>query len=760
MIKQLKSFQTKAVQTLSSKAEFILNNDDLNNKTLVLKSPTGSGKTFTTTKLIEKISKDYGGSICFIWISIGSGELQKQSFNSVKSSVDNSFKCTLLTDNSVLSEKGMINNEIVFLNWEKIYSKNKNTNEYKNSIMKESENTNFQVFLKNTRDKNKKIVLIIDEAHRNAKTERALELRDDVISPSLTIEVSATPIFEKNSLHMHVVDIYDVINEGMIKKNILINDSIDSSDETTDSFKIVISEALKKREVLLSEINKRNLNINPLILFQVPDGADGDETINRIKTELNNYSINENNGNLAIWLNGVPENFIKSEIVKNNSEIEGLIFKKAISTGWDCPRAWILVKLREIKSQSFDIQTVGRILRTPFAKHFDNDLLDNGYVYTNLEKITVSDDAYSPNIIKVYKSIRGKKYSSLKIKSNYKSRGGLYNDIESDFYDFWDKFIINKYGLKCLDKGSLDHVIKMNVKILEQKMISSENIESSNQNIELDVEKLLNTININININDRDKIFKKFISENISNFSASRSVSTVKMTLYRFIKSISTLDLKPHEIQNIILINEKLFSDLLFVCSSNYRDYKNEKIKNIERWTETEFDIPSIKMFNSNTYTVLSSKKSIYQPFYVFNTNSKGTDLKWNKLEASFIEFLDNCDKVEWFWQNGAEHMESNFGIKVEKTNSTFQPDFIVKFSDGKIGIFDTKGENYNVDDTKVKAEALQRYLKIANSAQYEKNIIGGIVILEKNKFLINNKDVYKRYKEKPLEWNLIEDII
>ena len=47
--------------------------------------------------------------------------------------------------------------------------------------------------------------------------------------------------------------------------------------------------------------------------------------------------------------------------------------KQAISTGWDCPRAKILVKLREGMSEQFEIQTIGRIRRMPEAKHYEDD---------------------------------------------------------------------------------------------------------------------------------------------------------------------------------------------------------------------------------------------------------------------------------------------------------------------------------------------------------------------------------------------------
>jgi len=66
-----------------------------------------------------------------------------------------------------------------------------------------------------------------------------------------------------------------------------------------------------------------------------------------------------------------------------------LIFKQAIDTGWDCPRAHILVKFRESHSETFEIQTVGRILRMPEQKHYASEELNRGYIYTNVQSIIV-----------------------------------------------------------------------------------------------------------------------------------------------------------------------------------------------------------------------------------------------------------------------------------------------------------------------------------------------------------------------------------
>lgn len=91
--------------------------------------------------------------------------------------------------------------------------------------------------------------------------------------------------------------------------------------------------------------------------------------------------------------------------------------------------------------------------------------------------------------------------------------------------------------------------------------------------------------------------------------------------------------------------------------------------------------------------------------------------------------------------------MQENFGIKIDEKGKTFQPDFIVKYTDGTIGIYDTKPIGDRVDDTKVKAEALQNYIK------EQKKVVGGIVIFENGVAKVNSKEAYRDFREGAEDW-------
>ncbi len=69
-------------------------------------------------------------------------------------------------------------------------------------------------------------------------------------------------------------------------------------------------------------------------------------------------------------------------------------------------------------------------------------------------------------------------------------------------------------------------------------------------------------------------------------------------------------------------------------------------------------------------------------------------------------------------------------------------------FKDGKIGIYDTKASGFQEDDNKLKAEALQKYIKEENKRKKKDLLIGGLVIKEGEHFRINSDGQYEPFKD------------
>jgi type III restriction enzyme len=70
--------------------------------------------------------------------------------------------------------------------------------------------------------------------------------------------------------------------------------------------------------------------------------------------------------------------YISPEREQESAWVRVLIAKDAISTGWDCPRAEVMVSFRPAKDRTHITQLLGRMVRTPLARRIPgNDRLNS-----------------------------------------------------------------------------------------------------------------------------------------------------------------------------------------------------------------------------------------------------------------------------------------------------------------------------------------------------------------------------------------------
>jgi len=73
-----------------------------------------------------------------------------------------------------------------------------------------------------------------------------------------------------------------------------------------------------------------------------------------------------------------PVPYIEPQRVQDQKRIRVLLAKSAISTGWDCPRAEVLVSMRPAQDRTHITQLLGRMIRTPLARRIPgNELLNS-----------------------------------------------------------------------------------------------------------------------------------------------------------------------------------------------------------------------------------------------------------------------------------------------------------------------------------------------------------------------------------------------
>ena len=767
---ELKDYQRDAVDELK---------DDFNlaferkGKVIVFKSPTGSGKTFMASSLFEELTEENPDlDFCVVWCSIGKGQLQKQSFLNVKEYLQGNPVCTLLEDDFFGSRSFIKKHEIVFVNWEKLVDQDKETGEWINNLMKDQEGRSFIDVIDNTKKRGTKIILVVDESHIGAKGgTRISEFKEKVIIPDVTLEMSATPIITNQDFTV-VVDPQKVIDEGMMKEQIVVNKGIkEIQDDEFDSETLILQKAYEMRERLKKEYEKIGSRVNPLVLIQIPNVQAGDEKKIVIKDFLREKGVTQENGKLVSWCDD-SDDFDRVRIRDIDNKIEFLIFKTAIATGWDCPRAQILIKFREGKSEIFEIQTVGRILRTAEAKSYGDELLDTGYVFSNIKGIETKKETYSPNIIKTlwsYFRTDDKKrpvYSKIHLRSFYRSRKEDYNAANAKFSDYFVKAFMDFFELQESDKYSIPNMTLFDIKGLvipkfgEDEIVSEKAIDS----VQIDKEKTYQTDTAKVRIagSDLEKAYYSLISEHLNGLAYIRSKPSVNVAIFdafsMFLGSIFKRDEKVIGVQKTVISNVGIFSKILDTATLAFR-HDLESNKGL-KGTTYDFEISPKKAFSSVTHEDYHSKLSLYQPLYVLLQDINN---KPNKLETDFMDFLSMQDgAVDWFWQNGPEVMRTNFGISYNNGLSTFQPDWIVRYKDGTIGIYDTKPIDHNVEDTKVKAEALFAYLESINQnrSKYYGKVIGGIVVQSGSTFFVTNEPVYYDYKASPRHYELFENTI
>ncbi len=726
MIK-LKDYQKQAVENLHSKIENSLKSSE--NEVVIFQAPTGSGKTLMVSELLKELVKNRADDkkFSFIWVSVRM--LHEQSKERLDNYYENDeiLKCSYFDD---LVDRRIDENEILFINWHSINKKDINI------FVKENEqDNNLSSIIKNTKEDGKTIILIIDESHHTADSDKSKELIE-VISPKVTLEVSATPHLTQID-EIEKVRLSDVKEEEMIKSEIAVNpEFLDIKVGTKSSDEVVIEEALKTREALVKMYKKEGAKVNPLILIQLPDNKAGllskKEDVIKI---LDKKGITEKNGKLAIWLSEDKSDTLIN-IEKNNNEVEVLIFKQAIALGWDCPRASILVIFRESKSFTFTIQTIGRIMRMPELKYYSKEPeLNKGFIFTNIPEVDakITED-YAKDYITVYESKRDNKlYKNISLSSIFLRRQRERTRLSGEF---------PKLFMKVATDIDLEEKVNLKPTKIVSPLISDGRIVDIDKSGEIEHE---GTIKVALNEKELQEKFDKFIVQNCTPYAPADSSDRLKTALYQFFNQKFKFEKYDPKVQRIVLGKEnvQLFVDIINLAKEKYKKEVVEKLAEKRELTETsEWEVPVIVSYNSR-YQKQEQPISVVKPFYT---------AKQSEPERLFVDLLNNSSKVKWWYKNGEGEMK--YFAVLRPDDQAFYPDFIIQLKDGTICIFETK-QGMTAKDAKERAEALQKYIKTQNKKG--KKLRGGIAIFVNGTWRYNDEEKYEYNANDLSSWKVLD---
>ncbi|MCB0446421.1 MAG: DEAD/DEAH box helicase family protein, partial [Gelidibacter sp.] len=216
-------------------------------------------------------------------------------------------------------------------------------------------------------------VIIIDESH-NFEADLRVDMLNN-INPSFIFDLTATPRQKSNIISF--VDAHKLKKNNMVKLPVIVYNHQDTNE--------VINSAIQMQKTLESKAKEQQAKggkyIRPIVLFQAqPKTSDDNITFEKIKENLIDIGIPESH----ISIKTANKDEIKNEdLMSPECEVRYIITVNALKEGWDCPFAYVLASLAN-KTSSVDVeQILGRVLRLPYVKKHDDELLNYSYVFTS-----------------------------------------------------------------------------------------------------------------------------------------------------------------------------------------------------------------------------------------------------------------------------------------------------------------------------------------------------------------------------------------
>ncbi|HPM85702.1 MAG TPA: hypothetical protein PLI99_01250, partial [archaeon] len=633
--------------------------------------------------------------------------------------------------------------------------------------------------------------LVVDEAHLHSRTDLAQGIID-WINPKVILHITATPEAlmkamgnKISSFTEHVVEVprESVVEEGLIKEKILVQAEEDLKKYgSRDLDEILIDLGLEKRKEILQEYKEIGKKINPLVLIQLPNDDTalierGEKTKEEVVLGLlKKKGVDPNK--VAKWFDNNPRPEFLEE---NDDEHEYLLFKQAAGTGWDCPRAHILVMFREINSETFYVQTVGRILRMaePNNKedYRNSALLRTGFLFTNYErnKVSAKWNELSPNKPETQCAKRKTTVKIIQLASEYVSRleyGDLSNSakFQASFVSSMNKYfkvsstdkLSGKSSKKLQDAGiNLKPVIK-NQLIVDAKFKDFDQLafEFSKQGHDITLEMSVNDVEKTFNYYCY-KLLKEQTEEDAKISNIARSWSPLKSAIRVWLKGM--LNDESDYYYRVFVEDVKKDAGSIFrpAITQAIKEYKPilQKLIAERRKTHEQREAPIFTIqqeyWYTDDYEEVESELCALDKCYL----QKEYEGKIN--ETDFIKYIDKKAKdIDWWFKNrdyGKEYFAVKYWHTKEQAFRLFYPDWIIKFKDGRVGIFDTKsGDTALPEKTADKAKALALRLN-----SFGKNYFGGILVKENGVWYCNSSENYDYIKGKlNKDWKKFEDLL
>lgn len=260
-------------------------------------------------------------------------------------------------------------------------------------------------------DPNRTLYLVLDEAHRgmgkvtaNAANEKSTIVKrlingsgstsaiPVVLGISATVErfntaMMAAQVEGRTSLPNIVVDPAKVQASGLLKDTIIL----DIPEKVGKFDTVLVRRAVNKLKDVTEaweeygKLQNEARIVKPLMVVQVPNTPDHDEIGRALDTIFKEWDIIKNESVVHVFGEHTNMEFgnhnisyMSPERIQESQWVRVVIAKDAISTGWDCPRAEVMLSFRAATDRTHITQLLGRMIRSPLARRISgNDRLNS-----------------------------------------------------------------------------------------------------------------------------------------------------------------------------------------------------------------------------------------------------------------------------------------------------------------------------------------------------------------------------------------------
>lgn len=407
----LKEFQTDTVQELSDKLRRAARevNQSQEPQAVGLSAPTGSGKTIMVAAAMEDLLQGNADNqplseAVFLWIT-DQPQLNEQTRRKMLKDSSLFTESNLVTIGTSFDQEVFTAGTVNFINIQKLGKER--------DLITKGDNRHFTIWETITETIQTipdRFFVIIDEAHRGmsesnqARSEANTIMQKfikgspgEILRVPLVLGISATlerfnRLVSGTGRTMRSIDVpvEQVRASGLIKDVVtLYHPTAKQPSDIT-----MLREATRSWRRFRDEWERHCKGqgepiVMPILVVQVQDAGarrisktDLDEVISAIEDELGGlptaYLAHSFQEAAPIIVNGKEVRYLAPPDIQDDPEVQVVFFKTSLNTGWDCPRAEVMMSFRTALDATSIAQLVGRMVRNPLARRIGSSDFLNG----------------------------------------------------------------------------------------------------------------------------------------------------------------------------------------------------------------------------------------------------------------------------------------------------------------------------------------------------------------------------------------------